>query len=43
MDEPILSDNEWEAEIQRAAREIRRQEYDQRKSMFRKNVSPWVV
>jgi hypothetical protein len=43
VEEPILNDTEWEAELNRAMQEIRRGEYRRRKAMFRQNVSPWVV
>ena len=43
MDEPTLSDQQWETELKQAMREIQRGEYRKRKANYRRNVSPWVL
>jgi hypothetical protein len=43
VDEVILSNDEWEAELRQAMREIRRGEYRRRKALTKGNANPWVV
>lgn len=43
VDERIMSEVEWEAELQQAMREIRRGEYRRRKALSQRDASPWVV
>ncbi|MGE0711966.1 MAG: hypothetical protein AB7N76_20565 [Planctomycetota bacterium] len=43
MEDQILSDVEWEAELQHAMLELRRGEHERRKAQFQSNPSPWVI
>lgn len=43
MNEEIMSDAEWEAELRLAMREIRRGEYRRRQALAQRNANPWVV
>jgi hypothetical protein len=43
VEERILSNDEWEAELRQAMREIRRGEYRRRKALHRGDANPWVL
>lgn len=42
-DERVLDDQAWEAELKRAAFELRRQAYREQQQRSARRVNPWVM